>query len=96
MQRSLVHHDKNDSPIQAVAECSQVKIGILVKPQNVESPVETSLQVAEHRINPAKFSHLIRLPSIHIHWLMKQPTSATERMQTRPSLMTSQPRVRAA
>ena len=71
MQHSLGHCGEIESPIETVAECTQVTICIFVKPQSVECPAETGLQVAEHRTNPAKFSHLIRMPSIHDYGLMK-------------------------
>ena len=71
MQHSLAHRRKIELPNETVAECTQVAIGILVKPLSVECPVESGLHVSEHRINSAKFSHLIRMPSIHNHGLMK-------------------------
>ena len=61
MQHSLGHRWKIESPIETVSECTQVAIGIHVKLQSAEGPAETGLQIAEHRINPAKFSHLIRI-----------------------------------
>jgi len=54
-----------------IADRTQVTIRIFVKPQSVECPAEPGLQVAEHRINSAKFSHLIRMPSIHDYGRMR-------------------------
>lgn len=73
MQDSLGHRCEIKSPIETVAECTQIAIGILVKSQIMECPAETGRQVDEQRINPTKFMHLIRMPYIHDHGLMSNP-----------------------
>ena len=64
------HRCQIESPIEPIAEGSQVAIRVLIKPEGMERAVEAGLQVVEHRVDPAKLGQLIRMSPLHDDRLM--------------------------
>ena len=70
MQYPFSHRCQIEAPIETVAEGTQVAIGVLSEAKGMERPVEAGLQVAEHRVDPAKLGQLIGMSPFYDDWLM--------------------------
>ena len=64
------HRCQIESPIEPIAEGTQVAIRVLIKTEGMEHPVDAGLQVAEHRVDPAKLELLIWMSPLHDDRLM--------------------------
>ena len=64
------HRCQIESPIEPIAEGTQVAIRVLIKPEGMERAVEAGLQVAEHRVDSAEFRQIIRVAATGDHaWM---------------------------
>jgi len=70
MQYPFSHRCQIESPIEPIAEGTQVAIRVLIKPEGMERAVEAGLQVAQHRVDPAKLGQLIGMSPFYDDWLM--------------------------
>ena len=64
------HRCQIESPIEPIAEGTQVAIRVLIKAEGMERAVEAGLQVAQHRVDPAKLGQLIGMSPFDDDWLM--------------------------